>query len=232
MTDLWSMMGGCDSVSTVDALLASGCSLDELFDDPHVLLELRSNTRVEDLTARITAHIFLRDNNYAARVSAGCADGCARGGVCVEVVAATAPPLARLFAGGHVDSVVGRSRYREAGQTLRTWGLSYGLLSGRRTLSATRSSAQGGAVSLHGIFGFWCGHLCVAAYSSFPWELVMRCPDVCEVVVVVLLASALLRRSDANVDAVEVLAVQFAVSPGASALGASRVHARNVGALA
>ena len=33
MTDLWSMMGGCDSVSTVDALLASGCSLDELFDD-------------------------------------------------------------------------------------------------------------------------------------------------------------------------------------------------------
>ena len=74
--------------------------------------------------------------------------------------------------------------------------------------------------------------MCVAAYSSFPWELVMRCPDVCEVVVVVLLASALLRRSDANVDAVEVLAVQFAVSPGASALGASRVHARNVGALA
>ena len=78
MTDLWSMMGGCDSVSTVDALLASGCSLDELFDDLHVLLELRSNTRVEDLTARITAHIFLRDNNYAARVSAGCADGCGR----------------------------------------------------------------------------------------------------------------------------------------------------------
>ena len=184
MTDLWSMMGGCDSVSTVDALLASGCSLDELFDDLHVLLELRSNTRVEDLTARITAHIFLRDNNYAARVSAGCADGCARGGVCVEVVAATAPPLARLFAGGHVDSVVGRSRYREAGQTLRTWGLSYGLLSGRRTLSATRSSAQGGAVSLHGIFGFWCGHLCVAAYSSFPWELVMRCPDVREEAIV------------------------------------------------
>ena len=78
MTDLWSMMGGCDSVSTVDALLASGCSLDELFDDLHVLLELRSNTRVEDLTARITAHIFLRDNNYAARFSTGCADGCAR----------------------------------------------------------------------------------------------------------------------------------------------------------
>ena len=111
MTGRWSMMGGCDSVSTVDALLASGCSLDEIFDDLHVLLELRSNTRVEDLTARITAHIFLRDNNYAARVSA---DGCARGGVCVEVVAATAPQLARLFAGGHVDSVVGRSRYREA----------------------------------------------------------------------------------------------------------------------
>ena len=55
MTGRWSMMGGCDSVSTVDALLASGCSLDELFDDLHVLLELRSNTRIEDLTARITA---------------------------------------------------------------------------------------------------------------------------------------------------------------------------------
>ena len=58
----------------------------------------------------------------------------------------------------------------------------------------------------------------------------MRCPDVCEEVVV-RLASALLSGSDANVEAVQVLALQIADTPGASAVGTSPLDASYVGAL-
>ena len=46
--DFRSMVCGV-SISAIDSLLARGCPLDELIDDPRVLLELMSNTRGADL---------------------------------------------------------------------------------------------------------------------------------------------------------------------------------------
>ena len=123
------MMGGGESVSTVDALIARGCCLDELLDDQYDLLELRSNTRITDGSDPPT-HSLPSDDNYPARIDAICSDGGGRCGVCAEVVAATAPLRARLFTDGHIDGVVVAFTTQGSGASLRTRCLSCGLMSG------------------------------------------------------------------------------------------------------
>ena len=92
---------------------------------------------------------------------------------------------------------------RGAVLSLRTLCLSYGLMSSRRTLSPLLSDAHGGAVSSHLLIGFLCGHICIAAYSSFLGELVVRYPDVCREAGA-MLASTPLSGSPAYADAVHV----------------------------
>ena len=96
-------------------------------------------------------------------------------------------------------------------------------------MSAPGADAQRGVADAHGLVGFLCGHLGVAAYSSFLGELVARRPDVCGGAGP-LLADALLREGDAA--EVALLAPQVADAPTAAGLAGRLLDALDLPALA